>query len=141
MNKMVEKLLSLRIKLEEINNLIFKTLSERRDVVFQIQEIKHTQGLQIYDKCRELELFKKDSQRLSKLSSLELLVYSLMIENDANKFDGTYPSWSKKEHLDSISDNSISELINPLLLALFDKKSYSSLNIKHEFQVDDNELK
>lgn len=133
---MLEKLSILRSELEEINNSLFSCLENRSKLVYEIQKIKGEFNKAVYDKSRELELFKRESEKLSKLNNKQLLIYSLLIENDANQFDGTYPAWSSMEHLESCSQKSLSELTNPMLLALFDKKSYSSLNIKPNFQVD-----
>lgn len=136
MSKYSEQLNDLRSYLEETNDSLFNVLKKRESIVYEIQKIKINNNKNIFDKDREVQLFKSDSSRLATLNLNELLIYSLIIENDANKYNDSYPKWSKKEHLNSSSHDSVIEMVNPLLLALFDKKSYSSLNIKKEFQAD-----
>jgi chorismate mutase len=136
MSKYPEQLKNLRSYLEVTNESLFEVLKKRESIVFEIQKIKTNSRQNIFDKSREIQLFKSDFSRLATLNLNELLIYSLIIENDANKYNNTYPKWSKKEHLNSSSHDSLIEMINPLLLALYDKKSYSSLNIKKEFQAD-----
>lgn len=136
MNKYPNQLDDLRSYLEETNDSLFEILGKRESIVYEIQKIKTINKKKIFDKKREQQLFNDDFSRLASLNLNELLIYSLIIENDANKYNDSYPKWSRKEHLNSCANDSICEMINPLLLALFDKKSYSSLNIKKEFQAD-----
>lgn len=136
MSNFKEQLENLRGYLEDTNDSLFSALKKREQIVFEIQKIKANNNRAVFDKSRELNLFKNDSSKLLSLNLTELLIYSLIIENDANKFNNSYPKWSHREHLISSSSESICELVNPLLLALYDKKSYSTLNIKKEFQAD-----
>ena len=129
----MNKLQSLRSQLERVNDQFFSLLKKRKSLVHQIQSEKEIKSS--YDLNRELELFKSQESILSGLSQVELYIYSLIIEEQAYSYNKSYPRWSFKEHLNNSDQEYYLDGTNPLLLALFDKKSYSSLNIKSEFQI------
>ena len=130
----MSQLKSLRSQLETVNDQFFSLLKKRKSLVHQIQSQKEIKSS--YDLNRELELFKSQESTLSSLSQVELYIYSLIIEEQAHSYNESYPRWSCKEHLTTSVQANHLEGTNPLLLALFDKKSYSLLNIKSEFQIE-----
>lgn len=129
----MKKIELLRESLELVNSDLFSLLNKRKSIVHNIQKLKQTNLCFDYD--RELELFKKNTNLLKDLSDKELYIYSLIIESHAESYNGNYPSWSSYEHLETPSTD-VLDGTNPLLLALFSKKRYASLNIKSRFQVN-----
>jgi chorismate mutase len=130
----MSQLKSLRSQLETVNDQFFSLLKKRKSLVHQIQSQKEIKSS--YDLNRELELFKSQENTLSGFSQVELYIYSLIIEEQAHSYNESYPRWSFKEHLNTSDPKNHLDGTNPLLLALFDKKSYSLLNIKSEFQIE-----
>ncbi|MCT4640777.1 MAG: hypothetical protein N4A33_00665 [Bacteriovoracaceae bacterium] len=119
-----------RSELEDIGIQLFSLLENRKLLVSQIQELKDVSSS--FDVNREKVLFSNQKSKLLKLSLQELLAYSLIIESHAYSFNGTYPKWSEQVHLAS-QNQTIESRINPVLLALYDKKRYDSLQLNEEF--------
>lgn len=120
----MNKLLDLRITLDTLNNDLFDLLSKRKKLVSKIQQAKEIPGS--LDHLRELTLFKTNSEKLYLLSELELLAFSLIMENHAGD---NYPAWSKGEHLEN-SSRDVIEMINPFLIASLGKLSIIEKQLK-----------
>jgi chorismate mutase len=62
----MEKLPTLRKRIDEIDDQILKALSERVEVCKQIGEIKKQRGLPVRDQSRECEVYSKAKEKAAK---------------------------------------------------------------------------
>lgn len=122
----------LRADLRELTQNIILLISKRKNLVGQIQKEKNSIGeFSNFDLDREIIVFNKMSPFLDSFSTKEILAISLLIEEHANQH-GRYPEWSQGEHLMNSPQNLL-EMINPILLARYDKSRYDLLPINEKF--------
>jgi chorismate mutase len=124
---------SLRSELNQLNYQMVDLLAKRKQMVHQIQEEKIHLGKPVFSPARENELFKKFQEQLQSLSVKELLIFSLVIEEDAHSFSSSYPAWSEGEHLQNDSSNNLAEQINPILLKVILPGEFEKLSLKADF--------
>ena len=128
----MQELALLRKNTLNITEKIISLFNERRPLVRKIQSLKNNQAkYKNFDPVREDILFKSLSE-LKNLSFKELLSISLLIESQAFGEDD-YPQWSSGIHL-TAKPNSITEQINPILLASTFKTSYDALPLNIEYK-------
>lgn len=135
----------LRQKVEALNWELLNTLSLRKECVHKIQSLKDKEHIRIakyphYDWEREVLLFKKFDTVLATFSLKQLLIFSLIIEEQAQLESATspvYPEWSKFQHLENKEKGSeqfpLEYQINPLLLYFAKKELAKSLPLSLEF--------
>lgn len=93
---------------------------------------KSLQGLMVYDKNRELELFNLFQSQIKLLSKEELLAISLIIEGQARKASSDYPSWSrgllvKDQQEINEDDQTYYSRVNPNMLKIYDTDIFERL--------------
>lgn len=126
-----ENLEDLRKELQEINKDFFLLLKKRKEVSNKIQKLKdEKKQYSSWDIEREKKLFKALSDELGNLSLKEKLAFSLLIEDHADIREGSYPQWSKGEHLGVEID--AKHLMNPLLLTDLEREQ---LNFQEPFSM------
>lgn len=124
----------LREALLQANSEFFFNLSERRKLCIAIQELKGATGrFSHYDPEREKVVFAHFKAQLCALSLRELLAFSLVMEDHALAMaPGSYPNWSQRYHLGSVSKE-IHEMINPLMLKVSHPDIFARLELTSEF--------
>jgi len=123
----------LRVELNTITNTILNSIVQRSKLVARIQKEKQKiDEYNNFDLEREKIVFNEMILKISNFPEKEVLGISLLIESQANQY-GHYPEWSKGEHLSS-SPKNLSEMINPILLARYNKTSYDLLPINEKFK-------
>lgn len=126
---------TLRSELISITKNIISLISQRKDLVAKIQEIKQSENLNTFIPSREAEVYKMLESELKNFSDKELLSISLLIEEQAGE---SYPQWSQGTHLESRT-NKLIDLINPLMLLILRPTSFKMLILKKEYQELINE--
>ena len=126
---------TLRSELISITKNIISFISQRKDLVAKIQEIKQSENLNTFIPSREAEVYKMLESELKNFSDKELLSISLLIEEQAGE---SYPQWSQGTHLESRT-NKLIDLINPLMLLILRPTSFKMLTLKKEYQELINE--
>ncbi|MGK0367342.1 MAG: chorismate mutase [Thermoproteota archaeon] len=128
---------SLRLQLDTLTQNYFSLLSERSELVSNIQNLK-PKNLN-FDCERESLMFNHFSTHIKKLNLKELFSYSLMIESHAQStIKSNYPEWSNRIHLKR-SSCLLQEQINPILLRVWNEESYQELLFTDEWELLLNE--
>lgn len=126
------KLSELRDNLRDLNQQLFTLFIERRALVEQIQLQKgQNDGFASFDSQRELLFFRDLSPTLSRLSSQELLAFSILMEGQAGA-PTKYPAWSEGVHLlEAPSHNE--HRLNPILLSILRPEAFAALKLTPHF--------
>lgn len=119
----------LREQLELINRSLFQSLDKRIEVIEKIQSLKQIS----WDPSREIKVFKDFSKNYPQNNLKQDLVYSLLIESQAEAFG--YPRWSEGDHLALGRAESISQMINPILLRIRNESEYQALDLIEDYRV------
>jgi hypothetical protein len=128
------KLAFLRETLAQLNSEFFLTLSQRRSITLNIQDLKESKGhFSHFDPEKEKEVFILIKDQLCSLSIKELLAFSLVMEDQAMAMaPGSYPTWSNFIHLTS-HHNELYEMANPIMLKVARPEFFNRLRLSSEF--------
>jgi chorismate mutase len=121
---------TLRSDLIALTEQIITLISQRKEVVTKIQNVKSKNALKAFIPEREKEVYLQLSDQLEKFSDKELLSLSLLIEEHAGDH---YPAWSESVHLRQ-KTNTLHDLINPVMLLILRPSSFKMLTLKKEYQ-------
>lgn len=117
----------LRMKLEQVNSQLFRLLDSRLEIVEQIQTEKSIS----WDPTREIKVFQDYVKQHPHQDLKSDLIYSLLIETQAQNFG--YPRWSEGDHLKSQVTSGISHMINPILLRIRNESEYATLDLIDDY--------
>jgi len=122
----------LRDSLRDLNQQLFDLFLERRTLVEQIQQQKaQNTGFASFDCEREQQFFRELKPMLSKLSSHEVLAFSILMEGQAGA-PTKYPAWSEGVHLlEAPSHNE--HRLNPILLSILQPGAFATLKLTPHF--------
>ena len=118
----------LRSQLDLINEQLFQLLDSRAALVEKIQSEKKVS----WDPERELSVFGEYTSNYPQNSLKEDLIYSLLIESQAQSFG--YPRWSEGDHLKNETPKNIQSMLNPVLLRMRNESEYQALDLIDDYK-------
>lgn len=120
-----------RDEVRQLNLHLFELLDRRKALVARVQVLKERNQGNSFDPQRERELFLTLQSRLVRLSSREVLAFSLLMEAHAGAPEA-YPAWSEGAHLLEAPSH-IEHRMNPLLVKVLYPEAFLTLALSPDF--------